>query len=98
MSTHKNFDKICCVVLALTVIITVLFINGESLGIKKASSVMGYEEKLFDTSYVHTVNIIMDDWDSFISNCTSEEYYACTVVIETKRIRMSQSEERATHL
>lgn len=84
MSTHKNFDKICCVVLALTVIITVLFINGESLGIKKASSVMGYEEKLFDTSYVHTVNIIMDDWDDFISNCTSEEYYTCTVVIDNE--------------
>ena len=84
MSTHKNFDKICCVVLALTVIITVLFINGESLGIKKASSVMGYEEKLFDASYVHTVNIIMDDWDDFISNCTSEEYYTCTVVIDNE--------------
>lgn len=84
MSTHKNFDKICCVVLALTVIITVLFINGESLGIKKASSVMGYEKKLFDTSYVHTVNIIMDDWDDFISNCTSEEYYTCTVVIDNE--------------
>jgi spore coat protein CotH len=84
MSTHKNFDKICCVVLALTIIITVLFINGESLGIKKASSVMGYEEKLFDTSYVHTVNIIMDDWDDFISNCTSEEYYTCTVVIDNE--------------
>lgn len=84
MSTHKNFDKICCVVLAFTLIITVLFINGESLGIKKASSVMGYEEKLFDTSYVHTVNIIMDDWDDFISNCTSEEYYTCTVVIDNE--------------
>ncbi len=84
MSTHKNFDKICCVVLALTVIITVLFINGESLGIKKASSVMGYEKKLFDTSYVHTVNIITDDWDDFISNCTSEEYYTCTVVIDNE--------------
>lgn len=84
MSTHKNFDKICCVVLAFTLVITVLFINGESLGIKKASSVMGYEEKLFDTSYVHTVNIIMDDWDDFISNCTSEEYYTCTVVIDNE--------------
>ncbi len=84
MSTHKNFDKICCVVLALTLVITVLFINGESLGIKKASSVMGYEEKLFDTSYVHTINIIMDDWDDFISSCTSEEYYTCTVVIDNE--------------
>lgn len=44
---------------------------------------MGYEGKLFDTSAVHTIDIIMDDWDEFISNCKNEEYYACTVVIDS---------------
>ncbi len=82
MSTHKAIDKICCVVLALTLLLTVLFLNGESLGLKKASSVMGYESKLFDTSKVHTINIVMDDWDSFVENCQSEEYAECTVVID----------------
>ncbi len=43
---------------------------------------MGYEDKLFDTSMVHTLNIIMDDWDEFTENCQSEEYYNCTVVID----------------
>ncbi len=84
MSTHKSFDKICCVVLALTLILTVLFINSERLGIQKASTVMGYEKKLFDTSRVHTINIIMDDWDDFTANCKSEEYYSCTVVIDNE--------------
>lgn len=84
MSTHKAIDKICCVVLALTLLLTILFVNGESLGLKKASSVMGYESKLFDTSKVHTVNIIMDDWDSFVENCQSEEYAECTVVIDNE--------------
>ncbi len=82
MSTHKAIDKICCVVLALTLLLTALFLNGESLGLKKASSVMGYESKLFDTSKVHTINIVMDDWDSFVENCQSEEYAECTVVID----------------
>lgn len=82
MSTHKHFDKICCVVLAITLVLTILFINAESLGIQKASTVMGYENKLFDTSKVHTLNIIMDDWDEFIANCQNEEYYNCTVVID----------------
>ncbi len=82
MSTHKAIDKICCVVLALTLLLTVLFLNGESLGLKNASSVMGYESKLFDTSKVHTINIVMDDWDSFVENCQSEEYAECTVVID----------------
>ncbi len=84
MSTHKAIDKICCVVLALTLLLTILFVNGESLGLKKASSVMGYESKLFDTSKVHTINIIMDDWDSFVENCQSEEYSECTVVIDNE--------------
>lgn len=84
MSTHKHFDKICCVVLALTLILTVLFVNAEHFGVQKASSVMGYEKTLFDTSKVHTINIIMDDWDEFTDNCKSEEYYNCTVVIDNE--------------
>ena len=84
MSTHKHFDKICCVVLALTLILTVLFMNAEHFGVQKASTVMGYEKTLFDTSKVHTINIIMDDWDEFTANAKSEEYYACTVVIDNE--------------
>ncbi len=84
MSTHKHFDKICCVVLALTLILTVLFVNAEHFGVQKASTVMGYEKTLFDTSKVHTINIIMDDWDKFTDNCKSEEYYNCTVVIDNE--------------
>ena len=84
MSTHKSFDKICCVVLVLALALTVLFINAERFGIQKASTVMGYEKKLFDTSKVHTINIIMDDWDEFTANCKSEEYYSCTVVIDNE--------------
>ena len=82
MSTHKHFDKICYVVLAATLILTILFMNAEKLGIQKASSIMGYEDKLFDTSTVHTINIIMDDWDEFTANCKSEEYYTCTLEID----------------
>ena len=61
-----------------------LFMNAESFGIQKSDSVMGYETTLFDTSKVHTINIIMDDWDEFTENCKSEEYYACTVVIDNE--------------
>lgn len=84
MSTHKHIDKICCVILCLALIITVVFMNGEKLGIKKASTVMGYENKIFDMSRVHQLNIVMDDWDTFVSNCKNEEYYNCTVVIDNE--------------
>ena len=84
MSTHKHFDKICCVALVLTLLITVLFMNGENLGLQKASTVMKYESTLFDSSKVHTIDIVMDNWDEFIENCRSEEYYDCTVVINNE--------------
>lgn len=82
MSTHKHFDKICCVVTVLTLILTILFMNAETFGVRKESYVAEYEDKLFNTSVVHTLNIIMDDWEEFTQNCQSEEYYDCTVVID----------------
>ncbi len=84
MSTHKYFDKICCVILVLTLVLTILFMNAESLGIQKASSVPGYETRLFDTSKVHTLNIVMDDWEEFIESCTDEEYTRCSVIIDNE--------------
>lgn len=80
MSTHKNFDKICAVVLASVLILTVVLMafGGKADG----GTTMGYEDKLFDTSSVHKINIVMDDWDEFISSAESEEYYACTLEID----------------
>ncbi len=87
MSTHKSFDKICCVVLAIVLIITVLFINGAKLGIKTVSKTLGYETKLFDNSVVHTLDIVIDDWDSFLETCTNEEYTNCSVVIDNEAFK-----------
>ena len=84
MSTHKSFDRICCIVLAVTIVITVLFMCGEKIGITSTARAMGYETKLFDTSKVHTINIVIDDWDSFIETCTNEEYTSCAVVIDNE--------------
>lgn len=87
MSTHKHFDKICYAVLAFTLILSVVFVNAGRFGIQKASTVMAYESTLFDTSKVHTIDIIMDDWDEFTENCSTEEYYACAVVIDNEAFK-----------
>ena len=34
MATHKNIDLICIVIIVLSLILTVLFMNGEKLGIR----------------------------------------------------------------
>ena len=39
---------------------------------------------VIDTSVVHTIDIVMDDWDGFLDTCTNEEYTICTVVIDNE--------------
>ena len=84
MSTHKSIDKICCVAMVFALLLTFVFLNGESLGIQAASSTPGYETRLFDTSSVHTIDIVMDDWDGFLETCTNEEYTLCSLVIDNE--------------
>ena len=82
MSTHKTIDRICVIAIVTALLLTILCMNGETLGIQAAGSTMGYENRLFDTSKVHTIDIVMDDWDSFIASAQSEEYSVCTVSID----------------
>lgn len=82
MSTHKHIDIICLVAALFALLLCGIFANGERFGIQQASKVIGYETRLFDTSQVHTIDIVMDDWDSFIETCENEEYAVCSVVID----------------
>lgn len=81
MSTERYFNAVVAVVVAFAIIITLLFMNGEESGLRKASYDVGYLD-LFDDSYVHTVDISMPDWDGFIAHAASEEYTAATVTID----------------
>ena len=86
MSTHKHIDKICLVAVILSFLLCIAFMNGEVLGIQAASKVMGYENRLFDTSRVHTIDIVMDDWDAFLTTARNEEYSVCSVVIDGEAV------------
>jgi len=82
MSGSKHFDKIAWTVTALILVVTILFMNGGALGLEVMAHTMGYENRLFDNTRVHTIDIVMNDWDEFIDNATSEQYYAANVVID----------------
>jgi spore coat protein CotH len=84
MSTSKHIDVICLVGTLMVLLLTLLFVNGEALGIKNEQTTMGYESQLFDTSKVHTIDIVMDDWEGFLETCQSKEYETCTVVIDNQ--------------
>ena len=87
MSTHKHIDRICVAITVLSLLLTVLFMNGEALGLAASSRSMAYEDSLFDTSRVHTIDIVIDDWDAFLETATSEEYTTCSVIIDNKAVR-----------
>ncbi len=82
MSTHKHIDKICCAALCIVLLLVLVLVNAQSLGVQPVSAEIGYETRLFDTSKVHTIEIKMEDWDSFIDTCENEEYSECSVVID----------------
>lgn len=87
MSSSKRAGAVCLAVCAVTIVIAVLFCTlGQNL-FETVERVFGYESKLFDTSFVHTVDIVMNDWEGFIDGCEDEEYVPCVVVIDGKSIK-----------
>ena len=82
MSTHKNIDRICIAALVIAMIVTVIFMHADTAGVITASASCGYESRLFDTSKVHSIDIVMDYWEGFLETCEDEEYTACTVIID----------------
>ncbi len=49
------------------------------------SHAVGYEDLLFDSSKVHTIDITMDDWDAFIASATTEEYTLCSITVDGEK-------------
>ena len=82
MLTHKYIKRIVCGVMMVAVCIVFIFMNGESLGIKRLSAKPQYESKLFSQDKVHQIDIRIDDWDEFLENSYDEEYWKCDVVID----------------
>lgn len=81
MAASRHIDKICFAAIASALIIALLLMifapTADSEG-----TYQSYEDGLFDTSVVHTIDISMDDWDDFIAGCEDEEYVACDVTVD----------------
>lgn len=86
MSSHKSIDKICIIVTVFTIILGVVFCGFSALGINTVQAI-GYENRIFDRTKVHTIDIVMNDWNSFIETCENEEYSPCNVIIDGEAIK-----------
>ena len=85
MLKSKTIDRICCLALVVMLVLTCAVWAGKaSAGLKQTVEV-GYEG-LFDQSVVHTIDIEMDDWDSFIASATQEAYTECSITIDGEKI------------
>lgn len=84
MSTSKYLEKICIIVTAFAVLLTIFFMNGKRFGIEPVSGASGYEDRLFDTSYVHEIDIVMNNFDDMCGKA-DKTWYDCDAVIDGEK-------------
>lgn len=82
MASSKYIDVICLAGAIGALALAVLLMNGEALGLRQTETAARYEGLLFDESRVHTIDIIMDDWQGFLDGCEDKTYAACSLVID----------------
>ena len=84
MSTNKRIDLLCILAALLAFALTIGCLG---LSTPAKAVTMGYEARLFDTSTVHTIDIVIDDWQGFLDTCESEEYTICDLVIDGEAVQ-----------
>ena len=82
MLKNKTMDRICCLAVAVMVLASVLLWGVVEPVQGDGSHAVGYEDLLFDSGTVHTIDITIDDWDSVIANAAAEEYADCNITID----------------
>lgn len=86
MLSSKYISKITIILISVVLVLCVLAMTfyDKLLPVVNTSGYsMEYQNKLFDTSEVLDIDIIMDDakWNEMLQNAQQEQYYECDVVI-----------------
>jgi spore coat protein CotH len=85
MLAHKHIVKIIALIMSLAVACCLLLLTFSDQLMSSADQgiSMDYEEKLFNTDSIISINILMDedDWNDMLENAIEEEYYECDVEI-----------------
>ena len=89
MIKDKKFDWIVLIVGIFGLLLTLIFMNGERFGLQPATRNPGYENRLFDQSYVHEIDIQIDekDWDNILNNARDEEYHRANILVDGELFR-----------
>lgn len=87
MLRSRSAEKICLIFMIAAVIIAAVFMNGEKAGIVRADAHPEYEARLFDDSYVHEIDIHIEEWGSFLENALDEEYAEADITVDGEEFR-----------
>jgi len=63
-----------------------MFVFGEQIGLVGVTAQPAYVGRLFDDSRVQRIDILLDDWPSFLAEAEKEQYREATFVINGERI------------
>lgn len=83
MSEGRRYNYIYAGAAALALMISLLILRETSERTPPLQN--GYEEKLFDRSRVHEIELETEDWDGFLKNAGKEEYQPCTIQIDGEK-------------
>lgn len=86
MKSSEEYNKYKVIILSIILVIMLIaaiILAQYSTYNKKIQ----YEDKIFDDSYVHTVDLEVKDFDEMIENCLLELYYPCNITIDGEEFR-----------
>ena len=88
MISHRRIDNICIGAMAAAVLTVLAFLAGfHGLDAGEETWTAEYEFRLFDQSFVHHIDIRMEDWEGFLETAEEEEYESCTVTVDGEEFR-----------
>lgn len=82
MAAKKRTIILWAGLLALLILLVLISGLGDSAP-ATAATVMGYEDRIFQTDRIHRIELYVEDWDGFLS---SDENTNCTVVINKEKL------------
>ena len=85
MLKTKSLNRVTMSVTVLMLVAALLLWGRVEAVQGDGSHTMGYEDLLFDQSYVHTIDITMDNWDELIDTATTETYMECSITIDGEK-------------
>lgn len=82
MLKHKYMDGICLIIFSIALFAVIFFYFGERLGLRHAETEQPYVDKIFDDSYVHSIDLQVENWEAFLESASGEEYQSCDITID----------------